>query len=204
MNSFYTEDDLKNLGLKKYGTNVLISKKCSIYTPQEISVGNNVRIDDFCILSGEIEIGNYVHISAYNALYGKYGIKIGNFCGISPGCTLLSASDDFSGNYMISPLVSESLSNTTKGKIILNDYAHICTNSVVMPSVVFEKGAVCGAFSFVNKNLKEWTINAGIPAHFIKNRNRQIEKLAKESYGKECLNCMHNIQSEKFYQESSR
>lgn len=60
MSNFYNEVELKNLGLKSYGENVLISKKCSIYGAENIEIGNNVRIDDFCILSGEIKIGNCV------------------------------------------------------------------------------------------------------------------------------------------------
>ena len=105
MNSFYSVNELKALGLKKFGENVMISRKCSIFSPEKLIIGNNVRIDDFCILSGEITIGNYVHISAYNALYAKYGIEISDFCGISPKCTLYSATDDFSGDFMVSPMV---------------------------------------------------------------------------------------------------
>ena len=80
--SFYTEEEVNNIGLKSCGRNVLISRKASIYSPESISVADNVRIDDFCILSGKINIGRYVHIAAYCALYaGTYGITIGNFSG---------------------------------------------------------------------------------------------------------------------------
>ena len=51
MNSFYSKEELKEIGFKKYGENVLISRKTSIYNPEKIIIGNNVRIDDFCILS---------------------------------------------------------------------------------------------------------------------------------------------------------
>ena len=176
MRSFYTEDELKELGLKHFGKNVLISRKASIYNAKDISVGNNVRIDDFCILSGKIEIEDYVHISAYNGLYGKFGIKIGNFCGISPRCTLLSATDDFSGNYMISPMVPEELCNVTGGEIILEDFVQIGANSVIMSNVCMKKGSACGAFSFVNKDLEEWGIYAGIPAKRIKDRAKTVER----------------------------
>ena len=54
MNSFYTENELKQIGFKRIGENVLISRKASIYQPELIEIGNNVRIDDFCILSGNI------------------------------------------------------------------------------------------------------------------------------------------------------
>ena len=70
MDSYYSEEELNNIGFKSIGTNVKLSKKSSIYGANEISLGNNVRIDDFCILSGKIRIGNYIHIAAYSALYG--------------------------------------------------------------------------------------------------------------------------------------
>lgn len=66
MTSFYTEKELPSLGLKKYGRNVKISRHASIYGAQNISIGDNVRIDDFCILSGHIELGSYIHIAAYS------------------------------------------------------------------------------------------------------------------------------------------
>lgn len=69
-NSFYSISELKLLGLKRLGQNVYISRKSSIYSPENISIGDNVRIDDFCILSGNITLGNYIHIAAYTALYG--------------------------------------------------------------------------------------------------------------------------------------
>ncbi len=178
--SFYSKAELKEIPFKKIGEDVLISKKCSIYSPETIEIGNKVRIDDFCILSGKIKIGNYVHISAYNALYGRFGIEIGNFCGISPRCTLLSGSDDFSGNFMISPMVPNEFTNVRGEGICLKDFSQVGTNSVIMPGVVIEKGAVCGAFSFVNKNLEEWSINVGIPCKKIKNRSKNLLKYAKK------------------------
>ena len=180
MNSFYNEEELKQLGLKHYGKNVLISKKCSVYSPENIELGDNVRIDDFCILSGTIKMGDYVHISAYTALYGKFCIEIGNFCGISPRCTLLSGTDDFLGEYMISPLVLKEYTNVSGGKIILKDFSQIGVNSVVMPNVIFEEGAVCGAFSFVNKSLYEWTVNAGIPTKYLKDRMKNPKYLSEK------------------------
>lgn len=179
MNSFYDKEELKILGFKSCGNNVLISRKCSIYGAENITIGNNVRIDDFCILSGVIEIGNYVHISAYSALYGKYGIKIGDFCGISPRSTLYSASDDFSGEFMISPMVPSELTNLKAGQIVLNNYVQLGANTVVMPAVSFGEGAVTGAFSLVFKDCLPWSINFGIPCKYYKARKKNILELVK-------------------------
>ncbi|HBP26609.1 MAG TPA: galactoside O-acetyltransferase [Alphaproteobacteria bacterium] len=178
--NFYSDTELQELGLKSYGKNVLISRKCSIYGAHNISVGDNVRIDDFCILSGNITIGNYVHISAYCALYGRAGITIGNFCGLSPRTTIFSASDDFSGEFMVSPMVPEHLTKLTAGPVVLNDFVQVGANSVVMPNVTFGTGAVCGVFSFVKNDLDAWTQNVGIPCRFLCQRKQNPIKLAEQ------------------------
>lgn len=72
MDSFYSRSELEHIGFATIGKNVLLSRKASIYSPAMISIGDNVRIDDFCILSGCIGIGSQVHISAYVALYGVW------------------------------------------------------------------------------------------------------------------------------------
>ena len=180
MNSFYTTEELNKLGFKKIGKNVLISKKASIYSPEKISIGNNVRIDDFCILSGDIEIGNYVHIAAYVALYGRYGIKISDFCGCSARCTIYSATDDFSGEYMISPMVPEEYTNVSGGKVTLERFIQLGANTVVMPNISIKEGTSVGAMSFVNKDLAEWGIYAGIPCKRIKDRRKNILELSKK------------------------
>lgn len=56
-NSFYTREELLSLGIKSVGENVYISRKSSFYGCSEISIGSNVRIDDFCILSGRVHLG---------------------------------------------------------------------------------------------------------------------------------------------------
>ena len=63
-NSFLSIDEIKKIGLKSFGKNVFVSRYANFYSPETIEIGNNVRIDDFCILSGEIKLSNYIHISA--------------------------------------------------------------------------------------------------------------------------------------------
>lgn len=180
MNNFYSVEELEKIGFKSFGKDVLISKKASIYGAENITLGNNVRIDDFCILSGKIEIGNNVHISAYVALYGKFGIKIGNYCGCSPRTIVFSATDDFSGEYMISPLVPEKYTNVTGGQVVFEDFVQLGANTIVMPNVKLSKGSATGAYTFVKKDLEEWIIYGGIPARELKKRSRKILKLCEE------------------------
>lgn len=110
MNSFYSQEELKKIGFLSIGKNVLISKKASIYNPGVISVGNHVRIDDFCILSGKITIGSYSHISAYTALYGgEVGIEMHDFANISAKTLVYAVLDDFSGNTLMGANCPESI-----------------------------------------------------------------------------------------------
>lgn len=180
MSSFYTEEEYNQLGFKKIGKNCLISKKASFYGISNISIGDNVRIDDFSIVSGNVEIGNYVHISAYVALYGGEGIIISDFCGCSARTTIYSAVDDFSGDYMIGPMVPEELTNVTGGNVILEKYVQLGANTVVMPNLTIKEGAVTGSCTLVRKDLDPWTINIGIPSKVLKKRNDKVKVLSQK------------------------
>lgn len=173
---FLNSDQIAALGLKCYGENVLISNKASLYSPQLISIGSNVRIDDFCILSGEITLGSYIHISAFCALYAKYGITMEDYTGLSPRCTVFSASDDFSGDYLISPIVPAQFTHVTGGQVSIKRYSQIGAATVVLPSVTINEGVAVGAMSLVKSDLESWGIYAGIPAVRIKERSSGLLK----------------------------
>lgn len=174
MSSFYTEKELSEIGLKSFGENVLISRKCSIYAPEKISIGNNVRIDDFCILSGNITLGSNIHISAFCALYGSNGIVMEDYTGMSPRSIIFSATDDFSGEYLIGPIHPAEYTNVKGGVVILQKYVQLGANTIVLPSVIIGEGAVTGAMTFVNKNLTGWGIYTGIPAKLLRKRSNNL------------------------------
>jgi len=178
--SFLNAEELAQIGLKSYGVNVLISRNVSFYSPGTISLGNNVRIDDFCILSGNISIGSQVHISAYSALYGRFGIRMDDFTGLSPRCTVFSAMDDFNGEYLIGPMVDESKTNVTGGLVHMKKHTQIGAASIIFPNIVIGEGVAVGAMSLVNQSLKAWTIYAGIPVRMIKNRDNKLLKYEDE------------------------
>ena len=80
-----SKDQLMKMGFKSVGNNALVSDKSSFYNTGNISIGNNVRIDDFCVFSaGEdgIEIGNYIHIACYTSIIGKGRIQLEDFCNL--------------------------------------------------------------------------------------------------------------------------
>lgn len=174
MESFYTQAELLDLGFKNVGTNVYISRKTSFYGLENICIGNNVRIDDFCILSGNISIGSNVHISAYVALYGKMGIELQDYTGVSPRSTIFSAMDDFSGNYLIGPIHEKKCINVIGGKVVVKRFSQIGAHSIIFPNVIIEEGVIIGAMSLVNKSVLAWGIYIGQPARFLKKRQKGL------------------------------
>ena len=187
MNSFYTDSELKEIGFKSVGSNILLSRKASIYSPEKISIGNNVRIDDFCILSGNITIGNYCRIAAYCALYGSHGIVMEDYSGMAMKCTVLSASDDYSGDFLIGPIYPENLTNVQGGTVTFKHFSQLGAGCIVFPNVTMNEGAVAGAMTLVNRDLSSWTINTGIPVNKSRPRKRglleKVKKLAVSNGG---------------------
>ena len=182
MSSFYSVEELKTIGFAQIGEDVNISRRAAIYSPQNISIGNHVRIDDFVFLSGGkgITIGDYVHIAVSSCLYGKFGIEIGNYVNISSKVNIFSTSDDYSGEYMTGPLIDSKYTHDIGGLVRLEDHVIIGSGSVILPGVTLAEGTAVGSMSLIKKSTAPFTIYAGIPAKKIKDRNRCLKMLENE------------------------
>lgn len=180
MNSFFTNDELSQIGFRSIGQNVLISRKASIYGAKYISIGNNVRIDDFTILSGNIQLGNYIHIAAYSALYGgESGIFIDDYANISSRVSIYSISDDYSGNTMTNPMIDAKYKNVESKSVYIDKHVIIGSTSVILPGSHLKEGSAFGSFSLINHDSNEWTINVGIPFKELKKRSKNLLKFEK-------------------------
>lgn len=180
MDSFLTQEELKQYGFKKIGKNVLLSRKASIYGASDICIGDNVRIDDFCILSGNITIGSHVHIAAGVMLFGgEKGIEIDDFAGISSRTAVYSESDNYLGEAMTNPTIPEKYRKIEGGKIYFGRHVLIGTGCTVLPGVCIAEGTSVGAMSLINKSLDPWSVYIGIPARKIGGREKEILKMEK-------------------------
>lgn len=177
--SFYSEEELLLMGFRSIGKGCMISRKASLYGIGRMSIGNNVRIDDFCILSGNVTLGNNIHISAYVALYGAEGIEFEDYTGISARSTIYSAMDDFTGEYLVGPIHPEEYTHVTGGKVTVKAFTQIGAHVLVFPNVTIGEGCMVGACSMVRKDLEPWGIYYGIPVKRTKERSREMIKYAK-------------------------
>lgn len=184
LNPYYTARELKEIGFKALGRNVLISRTCRIYTPEEISIGSHVLIDDFTILNGEITIGDHVHISSNCELYaGEASITIGAFSGISSRCAFYATSDDFSGASLNNPTVPKAFRNEKNLPIVLGKHVLIGTGCSVLPGVELGEGCSFGSMTMISKSTEPWGIYVGTPAKRIREREKGLLELEKKITG---------------------
>lgn len=169
------------MGFKSLGSNVRISDKASIYNPEDIEIGNNSRIDDFCVISGNIYIGRNVHIAVFcNVAGGEKGITFEDFSGLAYGCHVFTQSDDYSGRTLTNPTVPDKYKREMKKAIVIGRHSIVGTNSLIFPGVVLAEGTSVGGLSMVTKSTEEWSVYFGNPAKRIKARKRDLLKLEEE------------------------
>ena len=99
-----------------------------------------------------LKLGYKTDIGAFTYINAKSGVIIEDFVQIGSHCSLYSVSsiDD------------------KEGKIILKKNCKIGSHSIIMPGVTIGENAIIGAFSFVNKDIPNNVVVAGVPIKIIK------------------------------------
>lgn len=144
----------------------------------QLKIGHNSYLGDysvFAIASGNsvqrnessLQIGNYTYVGEFNNIRASGGvIRIGNHCLISQHITLICSNHQIKKDM----LIDEQPWTDNNNFIIIHDDVWIGANSVILPGVTINKGAVVGAGSVVTKDVPEYAIVCGNPARIIKYR----------------------------------
>lgn len=182
-----TRQHLLEMGFKSLGENIFISDKASFYGIDKISIGNNVRIDDFTVLSagkGGIEIGDFIHIAVYTSIIGAGKVTLSDYCNISSRVSIYSSNDDYSGDFMTNPMVPSDFLNVTHAPVVVGKHVIIGSGSLILPGVTLHSGVAIGAHSVVKKDCEPDYIYAGNPLKQIKKRSVQLYTLEKKLLAK--------------------
>ncbi len=175
-----SREAIDSMGFASVGKNVMISGHASFYNCAMISIGDNVRIDDFCVLAagmGGIDIGRYVHIAVGCTLIGAGKITMSDFSGLSSRVAIYSSSDDYSGATMTNPTVPHEYTGVVSADVMLGKHVIVGSGSVILPGMTIEDGVAIGALSLVTKSCRAFGIYAGNPARRIKERQRDLLEL---------------------------
>jgi galactoside O-acetyltransferase len=181
--SFLSVSELAAIGFKKIGTNVKISRLAQFYNPENIIIGNHVRIDAFSILSSGNKpfiLENYIHIASGVYIWGNIGFHMKSFSNISAGSKIYTQSDSYCGNYFIGPSVPIKYRKVYGSPLILEKHVIIGAGSILLPGIKLGEGVAIGSHSLVTKDCKPWSIYAGSPAKWMKERSNTLLKWEKE------------------------
>lgn len=136
---------------KSYGKNVRIFDSIVIKYPNDIEIGDNVTINQFCYI------------------VGKGGLKIGDDVMIGAGTKMTTTSHDF--KEVIKPMSQQGISCLP---IHLENDIWIGFNVVIMGGAIVHKGSILAAGSVVlGKEYPAFSILGGVPATILKSRIAQ-------------------------------
>ncbi len=176
---YYTDEELAQLGFGVLGSDVKISRNCSIIGAKNVRIGSHVRIDDYVVISaasGRLELGSYIHIAAGSYLGCAGGVTMADFTGVSHGCKVYSASDDYSGYAMTNPTVPSKYLNVDVAPVSFGRHVIVGSGSIILPGVTLGEGTAIGAMSLVARGsqVADWSICFGIPARKIGERQKSL------------------------------
>ena len=182
--SFYEREELLELGFNKVGIGSKLHKTCIVVGVENISIGDNVRVDGFTSIiasgNGFLTLGSHIHIASHCHLGAGAGIIMEDFSGLAFGTQIHSMSDDYGGNYLTNSIIPLEYKNIISGVVYIGKHSIIGANSVILPGVRVDTGCSVGAMSLVNKSLDAWNVYAGCPAKKIKTRYQDLLSLESE------------------------
>ena len=157
---------------------------------ENIEFGENIIIDDFAFIyaKGKIKLGNYVHIGIYASITGGDELTVGDFCAISQGVRVLTATDDFKDWGFGNSTIDNQFRNVKSLPMTIGRFSIIGANSVILPGVTIGEGAMVGANSTITKDLEPWGIYVG---------NKRIGERNKEEVLKNYENFLVTPENEK-------
>lgn len=178
-----------NAKLDQLSKSVVLGKDSQLYIEarvfnfqnkiNKIKIGNNTHIrGELLVLAsgGEIEVGDNSFIGAESRIWSGKKIKIGSHVLISHNVNIMDTNsheidhieraEEFKkllkfGHPKVQPSV-------ITNEIIIEDYAWINFNAIILKGVTIGKGAIVAAGSVVTKNVPDFTLVAGNPAKVIK------------------------------------
>lgn len=130
----------------KIGKHVGLYRGFEVRSPWKLSIGNST-------------------IVGHNALLdARMGLDIGSNVNISNEVMIWTLHHDYNATDFAS----------TGKRVIIEDYAWLCSRSVILPGVTIGKGAVVAAGAVVTRDVAPYSVVGGVPAKIIAQRNRDL------------------------------
>ncbi len=179
---------------KQCGKNVIIDVGVQIEGPELISIGDNVHIDKFCILStgkhligdinrkenkafkfeeGELVIGSNVHLVQFCVIMAFGGVHISDFCTLSAGTKIYSLTNlpyDPKDRSRVVSIMPYEQAPFLCSPVVFEENVWFGLNCIIMPHTHLKKNSFIVSNSLVMGEFPENSYIGGQPAKRIKNR----------------------------------
>jgi acetyltransferase-like isoleucine patch superfamily enzyme len=164
-----------NLGLAQVGQDVTIWSGAKIISPELITIGDSVIIDDFVFIMGgkSTTIGSFIHIASFTSITGGGEFIMEDFATLSSGIRVFTGNDDYLGGSLTNSAVPHPYRLPTRSFVHIKKHAIVGANSVILPGVVIGEGVAIGANSLIKKDCEPWMIYVGSPARVLRPRPRE-------------------------------
>ncbi|MCJ7813712.1 glycosyltransferase, partial [bacterium] len=184
--------------LGRVGRNVTFGSGVVLRHPKKIVIGDNVVIDDQCVLDAKgtdncgIFLGNGIFLGRNTILNCKNGdIILNDNVNISSNCMIFSASEvKIEADVLLAaycylvggthhfddPEIPVLYQKRSSKGIHIGSGGWLGAHVTVFDGVQIGRHVVVGAGSIVNKNIPDYAIAAGSPAQIIKKRKIRINK----------------------------
>jgi acetyltransferase-like isoleucine patch superfamily enzyme len=164
------------------GRGVRVYEGCRLVPTDRIHLGDYSQIDEGVrVFAGQgVTMGRHVHLAFGAAILGGGTCEIGDFVGVSPGCKIITGSEDIHCG-LTNPTVPEGLRFVRRGRVTIGSHALIFAGAILLPGVKVGEGAVVGAGAVVHRDLDPWSIYAGMPLVCVGTRDRAAIEAAAQS-----------------------
>lgn len=188
---------------KKVGNGLIIGRNVVIRHPDKIELGDNVTIDDNCVIdgrgagpegvilednviinrncmilakSGPIRLGKRTSLGSNSVIVSMEGVELGEAVLAAGNCYISAGSYHFDD----SDVAVMDQGAYSKGPIRIESKCWLGTGIIVLDGVTVKQGAVIGAGAVVVKDIPKNAVAVGVPARVVKVREK-FSKQAQET-----------------------
>ncbi len=155
----------------RIGRDSAIHWRTEFNNPAGVTIGHNTVVGNDAFLDGRFKregskMGGYLRQFFSN---GQRPLTIGNNVSIAGEVRIYTMEHDIE-----SPDFTE-----IGAPVTIEDYAVIGTRVTILPGVTIGKGAVVASGAVVTKDVAAYTVVGGVPAQYIKDRNKNLRYTLK-------------------------
>jgi acetyltransferase-like isoleucine patch superfamily enzyme len=166
---------------RSFGNGVTIAPQAGFRYPETFEIGDGVfigsqvyiqgRFDGRCVIGKKVWLGPQVYLDARD-------LMIGDHVGMGPGSKVLGS--QHTGRPFDVPIIETDLEIKP---VVIEDWADVGTNAVILPGVTIGRGAIVGAGAVVTRDVPPFAVAAGVPAKVVNWRDPQAASSEHERNG---------------------